>query len=112
MEIHPVCNMTVAAYAMQIAGGDEQVRLDWMRKFIGEGLAAFERMLGDPATGRFCHGDTPTIADICLVPQLYNAERWGADISACRKILEIGRRCGEIESFAAAHPDRVGPPPA
>ncbi|NRG16733.1 maleylacetoacetate isomerase [Rhizobiales bacterium] len=110
MEIHPVCNMSVAAYAMQLGGGDEQIRIDWMRKFIGDGLAAFEKMLDDPATGAFCHGDRPTMADICLVPQLYNAERWGADISACPKLMEIGERCRERQAFAAAHPERVGPP--
>lgn len=110
MEIHPVCNMSVAAHAMRLAGGGEEIRADWMKKFIGEGLAAFERMLNHPLTGLFCHGDTPTMADICLIPQLYNAERWGVDISACARLSEIGRRCNEIKAFAAAHPDRIGPP--
>lgn len=112
MEIHPVCNLSVAGHAMKLAGGDEAVRVGWMRKFIGEGLRAFEAMLDTPQTGAFCHGDRPTMADLCLVPQLYNAERWGADISACPRLREIGARCSGIEAFAAAHPDRVGPPPA
>ncbi|MBA5778750.1 maleylacetoacetate isomerase [Stappia sp. F7233] len=111
MEIHPVCNMSVAGHVMKLAGGDESVRVEWMRKFIGEGLRAFEAMLDAPQTGTFCHGDTPTMADLCLVPQLYNAERWGADISACSRLRSIGDRCAAIDAFAAAHPDRVGPPP-
>ena len=60
-----------------------------MRKFIGEGLAAFERMLDHPATGDFCHGDKPTMADLCLVPQVYNARRWDVDLSACPRATAI-----------------------
>ena len=69
-----------------------------------------ERMLDDPRTGRFCHGDTLTLADLCLVPQMYNARRWGVDLAAMPKLVAIDAACTELEAFAAAHPDRIGPP--
>ena len=84
MEIHPVCNSSVAAHVMELNGGGEETRIAWMRRFIGAGLNAVEALLDHPATGEFCHGDRPGLADFCLVPQLYNAQRWGADIGGAR----------------------------
>ena len=109
MEIHPVCNMSVTAHMMQLAGGDDETRTAWMRKFIGEGLAAFEVMLDHPETGPFCHGTRPTMADLCLVPQVYNAGRWGASIGDLRRVNAIAAHCETIDAFAAAHPDQVRP---
>ena len=80
-----------------------------MQRFIPAGLDAFERLLDDPATGRFCHGDRPGLADCCLIPQLYNARRWDVDLSGWPQIAAIEAACGEIEAFAAAHPDRIKP---
>jgi maleylacetoacetate isomerase len=111
MEIHPICNTSVAAHVVDITGGGEEARVAWMRHFIGPGLANFEAMLADGGSGRFCHGDTPTMADICLMPQMFNARRWGADIEGLRLVTMIADNCEELESFAAAHPDRIGPPP-
>ncbi|NUS68784.1 MAG: maleylacetoacetate isomerase [Ensifer adhaerens] len=107
MDIHPVCNLSVVSHVMANAEDSEAVRRNWMRKFIGEGLAAFERLLDHPATGRFCHGDMPTMADFCLVPQVYNARRWDVDLSACPRLVAIDQNCAEIEAFARAHPDRT-----
>ena len=109
MEIHPICNVSVAAHIAELTGGGEQTRQDWMRRFIGNGLAAFETMLAAPLTGTFCHGDTPTMADFCLIPQLYNADRWGVSMTAFPKCAEIGRQCSLLPTFAAAHPDAVKP---
>jgi maleylacetoacetate isomerase len=109
MEIHPVCNMGVISHVTRLLGGGEETRELWMRKFISEGLVAFENMLDHPGTGKFCHGDTPGMADFCLVPQVYNARRWGAEISDLKRINAIVERCETIEAFAAAHPDRVKP---
>ena len=85
------------------------VRSAWMKKFIGEGLAAVETLLDNPATGSFCHGDTPTMADFCLVPQVYNAERWGADISGLKQVRRIADACIALPAFKAAHPETVKP---
>ena len=109
MEIHPVCNTHVVGHVLSLTGGGDDARLAWMQKFIGEGLAAFEILLNSPSTGTFCHGDRPGMADICLVPQVYNAERWGADLSGCNRLIEIAERCRALPAFAAAHPDAVRP---
>ncbi|WP_136658344.1 maleylacetoacetate isomerase [Nitratireductor sp. XY-223] len=109
MEIHPVCNLSIVADVMERTGGGDAVRSDWMQKYIRKGLVAFEARLGDGQSGEFCHGDTPTMADICLVPQLYNANRWGAETADLARINAIAGNCAALEPFAAAHPDRVGP---
>ena len=105
MEIHPICNLSVAKYATELAGVEMK---DWMRAFIPKGLAAVERMLAEGA-GVFCHGDAPTLADCCLMPQLYNARRWEVDLAALPTILRIEEACGQLPAFQAAHPDAIGP---
>ena len=107
MEIHAVCNTGIVGHVMEITGGGDEVRTNWMKKFIGEGLAAVETLLENPATGTFCHGDTPTMADFCLVPQVYNANRWGVDISGLERVRRIAETCLELPAFKAAHPETV-----
>lgn len=107
MEIHPVCNMGVISHVTELVGGGDETRSAWMRKFIADGLTAFETMLDHPDTGLCCHGDTPTMADFCLVPQVYNARRWGAAIENLRRVNTIAAHLEAIDAFAAAHPDRV-----
>lgn len=106
MDIHPVCNLSVVSHVLELADGDDAMRVAWMQRFIGKGLAAFEKLLDHPSTGNFCHGDRPGLADICLIPQIYNAERWGADISALGRIQAIRAACDQIPGFVNAHPDR------
>ena len=107
MEIHPVCNLSVAKHASAISGREMK---DWMHDFIPKGLEAVERMLADGGAGGFCHGDAPTLADCCLMPQLYNARRWEVDLSDMPTILHIEERCAGLNAFQAAHPDAVGAP--
>lgn len=109
MEIHAVCNTGVINHVLEITGGGEEVRVGWMKKFIGDGLAAVETLLDNPATGTFCHGDRPTMADFCLVPQVYNAERWGVDIAGLSRVRRIAETCLTLAAFQAAHPQAVKP---
>lgn len=108
MDIHPICNSHVVAHVVELMG-QEAARPEWMQTFIGKGLRAFELLLDEAATGSFCHGETPTMADFCLVPQVYNARRWEVDLSDCPRLVEIADRCGALPPFANAHPDAVRP---
>lgn len=105
MDIHPVCNLGTINHVLALTGGGDAERSAWMGKFIGEGLLAFEIMLDHPQTGRFCHGDQPSMADLCLVPQLANARRWNVDISALARIAEIALHCEQISAFAPVAAD-------
>jgi len=103
VDLHPICNLQVVDYA---TGADESARLKWMQHFITPGLAAFEKLI-DGFDGPYCCGDQPSLADICMMPQLYNADRWSADYGACAKIMEAQAACGANPAFTAAHPDSV-----
>lgn len=103
VDLHPVCNLSVAGYATQ---GQEPARTEWMRHFITPRMAAFEQMLGSFEQTPYCCGNTPGLADIVLMPQIYNAIRWGADYSACTRINAVAKACASHSSFAKAHPDR------
>ena len=108
MEIHPVCNLRVGRHVEAASGGAITMQ-GWQQKFIGEGLAALEVMLDHPATGRFCHGDQVTMADLCLLPQVYNARRWEVDVTSWVQISRIVAELEAIPAIAAAHPDKVKP---
>ena len=74
-DIHPIANLRVLQYLKHKMGADEGALLEWQRHWIHDGLIALEQLLAnDPATGKFCHGDSPTMADACLIPQMYNAK--------------------------------------
>ena len=108
MDIHPVCNLSVVANVMAITAGGDEVRSAWMNKFIGEGLATVEMLL-HKTPGPFCFGESITVADICLIPQVYNAMRWGIDMGIFERINSITKRLEVNPAFAAAHPDKVRP---
>lgn len=105
-DIHPLGNLRVLQYLERELGTAQAAREDWSRHWIGEGLQAFEAILaGDAATGAFCHGDTPTLADACLVPQVYNANRFGVDLAPYPTLRAINDRCLELPAFVAARPE-------
>ncbi|MGB7420619.1 MAG: maleylacetoacetate isomerase [Comamonas sp.] len=105
-DIHPLNNLRVLKYLKSPLGIDQQGRDEWYRHWVEGGLAAFERMLADsPATGRCCHGDQPTLADLCLVPQVYNARRLKSDLGAMPTVVRIADHCAALPAFQAARPD-------
>ncbi len=108
MDVHPICNLNVVSHVIRLAGQDS-AKANWMVKFIGSGLQSLERMLDEPERGRFCFGDTPTMADFCLVPQVYNASRWGIEMSAFPRVASIADECNALPAFKAAHPDVAKP---
>jgi len=110
MDIHPVCNSSVITRVVELAGGNDEQRQAWMREFITKGLDALESLVGSEASGRCCHGDDPTMADCCLVPQFYNARLWGCDTARWPRLLAIDAVCAELKPFRAAHPNRIGAP--
>jgi maleylpyruvate isomerase len=105
-EIHPLNNLRVLQYLDQALGRDADERKLWYRHWVMEGFTAFERLLTrSEHTGKFCHGDRPTLADLCLVPQLYNARRYECDLRAFPEICRIGDACMALDAFKAAAPE-------
>lgn len=107
VDLHPVCNLQVAKHATQLAGGAKGMPGDWMLHFIRPGLQAFDALLAAYEPTPFCTGATAGLADICLMPQLYNARRWGADFSDMPRLVAIEETCAAHPAFARAHPDAV-----
>jgi maleylpyruvate isomerase len=104
-DIHPLNNLRVLQYLERTLECDESVRMAWYRHWIAEGLGALEAMLPKTA-GKFCIGDRPTIADVCLVPQVYNARRYHCDLEPFSTIRRIDEQCRALDAFARAEPDR------
>jgi len=105
-EIHPLNNLRVLKHLVGELGADDETKLAWYRHWIAEGFQALESLLTTEAgTGDFCHGDTPTLADICLVPQVYNAERFECDLSAYPTIQRIVANCRALPAFRQAAPE-------
>ena len=106
-EIHPLNNLRVLRHIDSSFGTDEETRTRlWYRHWIDEGLDGVEAMLaGHAATGRFGHGDAPTLADCCIVPQLYNARRFGADMTRWPVLARIEATCLALPAVQAALPE-------
>jgi maleylacetoacetate isomerase len=107
MDIHPICNLHVVSHLMTMTDKAD-AREEWMKHFIADGLRKLEATIGE-FDGAFNFGDRPTMADLCLVPQVYNARRWGVDMTAFKGIVDIDAKCAKLPAFQAAHPDRVKP---
>jgi maleylacetoacetate isomerase len=107
MEIQPVCNLRVARHAASL-GGSATVE-GWIAHFIALGLQGFEGLLSQHPERAFCLGDKPGLADLCLVPQVYNARRRDVDLDAFPRLSAVAARAEALPAFAAAHPDRVRP---
>ncbi len=109
VDLHPVCNLSVVEFA---TNGEEPARSKWMHHFITPRMAAFEKLLEGFEQDPFCCGATPSLADIVLMPQIYNAKRWGADYSAFHRIKAVETACEMHPAFITAHPDRCKTAPA
>lgn len=104
-EIHPLNNTRVLGYLTRTLGVSEVQRNDWYRHWVETGLAAVEAMLaGNPRSGACCHGDTPTVADIFLVPQIFNAQRFAARLDHVPTVMRIHQHCLTLPAFAESVP--------
>jgi maleylpyruvate isomerase len=104
-DIQPVNNQRVLRFLVHDLGLSEEVKTQWYRHWIVNGLDVLEKHLArDPSAGPLCHGYLPTIADCFLVPQVFNAQRHGIDIAVYPNIARINAACVEIPAFVAAHP--------
>ncbi|SMX50730.1 maleylacetoacetate isomerase [Maliponia aquimaris] len=101
-DVHPVNNLRVVA-KLKSMGHSQDEAVEWMNDWMTRGFAAFDQLI-DPDTP-FCFGDMPGLADLCLVPQLYNAHRWGCDLTPFARLTEIERRCLALSAFDLARPE-------
>jgi maleylacetoacetate isomerase len=107
-EIHPLNNTRVLAYLKSVLNASDAQHDDWYRHWVLEGFRGIEGMLKTGGTGRFCHGDQPTIADVLLVPQVFNAKRFldDAALAAFPTIMSIFAECMKLEAFDKAQPSK------
>lgn len=106
-DTHPLTNLRVLTYLKRELGLSEEVKLEWYRHWMREGLASVEALLAREAgNGIFCHGNAPTIADCCLAPLVYNAERFEIDMGPYPSVVRIAAHCNSLPAFAAAHPSQ------
>jgi maleylpyruvate isomerase len=105
-EIHPLNNLRVLNYLTGPLRNTADAKLQWYRHWVSTGLEALESEIAHSRhTGRFCHGDAPTMADCCLIPQLYNARRFECELSRYPTLLGIEQRCLELSAFLEAAPE-------
>lgn len=105
-DIHPIDNLRVLRYLRREMGQDEAAVQRWYNHWIAEGFAALEVMLRSDLTGDFCHGDEPTLADVCLVPQVINSRNFKLDMTPYPTVSRIFEACMALPPFADAMPER------
>jgi len=102
-DIHPINNLRVARYLKGTLGQSQESTANWMRHWMHIGLTAYAELVDKSAD--FSFGNSPTLADICLVPQLYNARRWGLDLGDLKRLTAIEGRCLALDAFVRASPE-------
>ena len=105
-EIHPLNNLRTLQYLRRALAQDEEGIKTWYRHWIADGLAKLEADLARGPKGRYSHGDAPTMADCCLVPQVFNAKRYESDLSPYPNVMRIFDACMKLEAFDLAQPSR------
>ncbi|QQM32537.1 maleylacetoacetate isomerase [Martelella lutilitoris] len=103
-DTHPLQNLRVLDYLKAEFGADQAALDRWCGRWIGDGLAACEALLEKEPASTFCFGETPGLADICLIPQVFSAERFGVDLSAMPRLVAIAEAANALPAFANAHP--------
>jgi maleylacetoacetate isomerase len=103
-DVHPLNNLRVLRYLERELGLGEEARRRWYAHWVSEGFTAFEQWLSRSAPQRYCCGDAPTLADVCLVPQVANARRFSVDLTPFSRIVAIDAACALIPAFAGAAP--------
>ncbi|RZL65840.1 MAG: maleylacetoacetate isomerase [Variovorax sp.] len=105
-EIHPLNNLRVLKYLVRELKLDELAKNAWYRHWVREGMLAFERQLAQQPAGIYCWGNTPTMADCCLVPQIFNGQRFDCDFSGLPRTMAVFDACMQLEAFQQAQPSR------
>jgi len=106
-DLHPLNNLRVLNYLTKTLGASDAAKGAWYQHWVALGLEALEAQLASSRhTGQFCHGNAPTLADCCLVPQLYQARRFECDLSGYPRLLAIEQNCSVIPAFQAAAPEQ------
>jgi maleylacetoacetate isomerase len=105
-EIHPLNNLRTLQHLRRALGQNEEQINAWYRHWIADGLAKLESDLGRDSSGRFCHGEAPTMADCCLVPQIFNAKRYDSDLAPYPRVMRVFDACMKLEAFDRAQPSK------
>jgi maleylacetoacetate isomerase len=106
-EIHPLNNLRTLQYLKRALAQDEEQIKTWYRHWVADGLAKLEADLaGSDQTGRFSHGDAPSMADCCLVPQIFNAKRYDSDLGAYPTVMRVYDACMKLDAFDRAQPSK------
>jgi maleylacetoacetate isomerase/maleylpyruvate isomerase len=105
-EIHPLNNLRTLQHLKRALGQSEDQINAWYRHWVADGLAKFEADLLRGARGRFCHGDSPTMADCCLVPQIFNAKRYQCDLAPYPVTMRAFEECMKLDAFDRAQPSK------
>jgi maleylpyruvate isomerase len=104
-DIHPLNNISVLNYLRDHLKADEAARNTWYRHWVAQGFAAYEELLaGSRDTGTFCHGNTPGLADVCLVPQVFNAQRYECPLGGYPTLTRVFEACMKLDAFDKAQP--------
>jgi maleylacetoacetate isomerase/maleylpyruvate isomerase len=105
-EIHPLNNLRVLQYLKRHLNQNEEQINTWYRHWVADGLLKLEADLSRAGTGKFCHGERPTMADCCLVPQIFNAKRYNSDLTPFPTVMRVFDACMKLEAFERAQPDK------
>jgi maleylacetoacetate isomerase/maleylpyruvate isomerase len=105
-EIHPLNNLRALQYLKRHLGQNEEQINAWYRHWVADGLLKLEADLSRARTGKFCHGERPTMADCCLVPQIFNAKRYNSDLTPFPTVMRVFDACMKLEAFERAQPDK------